>query len=448
MTCPHKTPTALTALFDPRQLVAGMLLILLFAAWTNARAAEGRLSETDQQCLNCHGTAGFEKKLANGETLSLQISRRPFTQSVHIAIGCGGCHSDVDLKAHPPAKSRITTTREHSKTLAQVCRTCHSEKFELYETSIHATLARSGNPIAPLCTDCHDPHAVRPIALQTVAEVPCRKCHDSIYNAYLGSVHGKARARGAESGAPICANCHRAHDVSVASTGDQLKNACLGCHQGALDAHKEWLPNAAQHFEVISCPVCHAPGAKRRVDLRLYDNVTQKRVSEKLGVPQFETRAQAIDTKGAGLDALAVRSLLQEFNRNDLSARTVLHGRLEVMDGPEAHQLTDKSKAISNCDTCHREGADVFQQVTISIADANGIPVRYGAQKEVLSSMISVDSIRGFYAIGGTRIKLLDVLLVLTLLTGVGVPIGHLTLKWVFARRRARAQKQDAGHAK
>ena len=60
--------------------------------------------------------------------------------------------------------------------------------------------------------------------------------------------------------------------------------------------------------------------------------------------------------------------------------------------------------------------------------------MRYGAQPEVLSSVISVDSLAGFYAIGGTRIKLLDWLLALALLGGVGVPIGHLTLRWLFRR--------------
>ena len=60
--------------------------------------------------------------------------------------------------------------------------------------------------------------------------------------------------------------------------------------------------------------------------------------------------------------------------------------------------------------------------------------MRYGAQPEVLNSMISVDSVGGFYAIGGTRIKLLDWLLALAVLGGIGVPVGHLTVSWLFKR--------------
>ena len=60
--------------------------------------------------------------------------------------------------------------------------------------------------------------------------------------------------------------------------------------------------------------------------------------------------------------------------------------------------------------------------------------MRYGAKPEVLNSMISVDSVGGFYAIGGTRIKLLDWLLALAVLGGIGVPVGHLTVNWLVRR--------------
>jgi len=42
-----------------------------------------------------------------------------------------------------------------------------------------------------------------------------------------------------------------------------------------------------------------------------------------------------------------------------------------------------------------------------------------------------VEAVGGFYAIGGTRIKLLDWLLVLVVLGGIGAPIGHMTIKWL-----------------
>jgi hypothetical protein len=258
-------------------------------------------------------------------------------------------------------------------------------------------------------------------------------------------MHGQARSASAHSGAPICADCHRAHDVSAASVGTHVKDACLGCHADALESHQKWLPNAATHFESVSCPVCHAPTAQRRVDLRLYDNA-QERMAEKKGVPQFEMKTRAADVKGQGIDAIALQSMLREFGREDGQGKTTLRGRLEVRTGAEAHQLVDKSKAISDCDSCHREGADAFQTVTISIVGADGRPLRHGAQKEVLNSAISVDSVGGFYAIGGTRIKLLDLLLVFAIGCGVAVAVGHPTLKWL-ARKYLNAIEKDRATA-
>ncbi len=261
-------------------------------------------------------------------------------------------------------------------------------------------------------------------AYDTASGGPCSKCHDPIFQAYAGSVHGKATLG--------CSECHRAHNVKPA--GDQLKSACFGCHPDAQESHQKWLPNAKRHFDAVSCPACHSPEAKRKVDLRLYDNVAQQSVVEKAGVPQFESRARSADKKGVGLDAMALHSLLREFNREGIDNKTTLRGRLEVSEGVDAHKLTRSAQAIRDCAKCHQQGADAFQSVTISIVGPDGRQVRYGAQPEVLNSIISVDSLSGFYAIGGTRIKLLDWLLALAVLGGLSVPIGHMTIRWLFKR--------------
>jgi Cytochrome c3/Doubled CXXCH motif (Paired_CXXCH_1) len=407
-----------------------------FLGQGTAQAAGNALSAADQQCLACHSVQGFEKKLANGETLSLYVQGPAFAGSVHNMIGCNGCHTDITLENHPPLKTKIVSVRENQLALTKVCRSCHADIFKRYEGSIHAALVREGNPSAPVCSDCHNPHAVNAKAeYDTATGTPCSKCHDPIFKAYAVSVHAQAGLG--------CASCHHAHDVSVASTGDRLKNECLGCHQDVLAAHQKWLPNAAQHFDTVSCAACHAPGAKLKVDLRLYDNAGQRRLVEKLGVPQFQSRARLADAEHGGLDAMALRSLLQGFNEEGI--KMTLRGRLEASTGPGAHRLMDKSQAIRNCATCHQHGASPFQSVTVSIVGPDGRPVRYGAKHEVLSSMISVDSIGGFYAIGGTRIKLLDWLLGLALLGGIGGPLVHLTINWYFKRYAQRISgKEDS----
>jgi hypothetical protein len=325
------------------------------------------------------------------------------------------------------------------------CLRCHDEEFIQYESGIHASVRRQGNTEAPVCTDCHITHRVRgKLPYKSATGAPCSKCHDAIFEAYAVSVHSQIRVKDDEDDAHVlgCPDCHRSHDVTAAATENQLKESCLACHEGVLLAHEEWLPNAGLHFEAVSCPACHAPAAQRKVDLRLYDNAAKKRIREKEGVPQFESRARAVDLEGKGLSALALQSLLREFNRDGGEGNTSLRGRLEVSTGVGSHQLTDKGRAIRDCEYCHQKGADPFQSVTISIGRPDGRSLRYDAHQEVLNSAVSIESVHGFYAIGATRIKLLDILLILSVVGGITVPIGHMTIKWLFRRRRRRGEGQ------
>lgn len=416
--------------------------LALFAAAPPAFAADEPPS-ADQQCLGCHGFAGMEKKLADGATLQLHVPGDLFAKSVHSPNGCASCHSDIDLTAHPPSKKDIKSARSYSIAATQACKGCHTDKFEQWDSSIHAALVRSGNPAAPICTDCHNPHAVIKDAATKLDQVPCQNCHKEIYTAYLGSMHANSRRNSAESYAPICSGCHSAHDVKPTSLGEGPKAACVGCHAGVLEAHQKWLPNAALHFEVVSCPVCHAPGAQRKVDLMLIDGKAQPRGTDQIGVPLFEASAGS-DSKG--IDAQTLWNLLQTLNRGGAAAnKTILRGRLTVRTGPQAHQLADKSKALSDCKTCHQEGSEAFQSVTISLVGPDGRRVGYGANADVLNSVISLDSVSGFYAIGGTRIKLLDILLILAILGGLGIAVGHVTLGWLF-RRYGLAKPHTGGH--
>lgn len=383
----RKADTATRANFHKDFLVGISAAFLLFsAALMTVRAADSALSEADNACLSCHSSEGLEKKLPNGETLSLHVPGVAFAKSVHRTIECAGCHADVDLKNHPAATSDIKSVRQYSIERAETCRQCHDDAFKQHGGSLHAARVREGNPLAPVCTGCHGSHSASP---KTAYET------------------------------------------------------CVNCHAAALGAHRKWLPNAELHHEVVSCAACHAPAALRMIDLRLYDGVAKAWVSEKEGAPLFEKLARSMDADGNGLDAAELRNLLREINRDAAASPKTLRGRVELRTGVEAHRLSDKAQAIKACDNCHRYGAEPFQNVTVSITGPDGRPVRYRAQKEILSSAFSVESLPEFYAIGGTRNKLLDVLFVLALLSGVAVPVGHITVKWLFRKFLNRSAPGD-----
>lgn len=430
--------------------VLAALVMLLPGHTQNAAASD--LSDETTACLKCHDKPTLTMKMADGKVLPLHVSTEAFLKSQHAETDCEDCHSGIDGDTHGKGKEMtvIKNRREHSMGMRESCRDCHKKNFKAYDDGVHAALIAEGSDKAPLCSDCHNPHTLLSVKEEVpMDQVPCAKCHTDIFKAYAGDVHGLKRAAKVKD-APLCANCHKAHDVKAASLGFSMRDSCVACHEDAEAKHKSWLPNAARHFEAISCPACHAPEAKRRVNLRLFDGSGQKQLREKTGVPQFKDWTESVDTKNMGLDQRALRSMLKEFSEEGGNGKTMLMGRLEVKSGIEAHQLSEKSKAIKACGSCHSQGAEPFQSVTVTIAGPDGRPVRHGVQKDVLNSLVSLDSVRGFYAIGANRIKLLDWLLLLAVggsLAGAGM---HAAVRWSFRRSRenAEALSKVAGAAK
>ena len=342
------------------------IIALAFAAAAFTAAA----AEQDSTCLACHGQAGPTKTLSGGDKLELHVDGKVFGTTVHEPMGCTGCHSAIDLAKHPGTPRKLpASAREYSLAATESCKTCHQPIFDAYLTSTHGKARAQG---APLCSDCHNPHAVTRSALA----VP--------------------------------------------------KDTCVGCHSTAVEAHQKWLPNAAHHFEVVACAACHSPNAQRKVDLRLFD-ASGKEVAA--GAPTPPSQEPLNETRLAQFVHLAGRD-----------GKVTLVGRLEVPDGAEKHALQPGAKAIKECTTCHRKDAPAFQNVTLSVISADGARVRYEARKEVLHAPTSVESVRGFYALGGTRIEILDVLLALALIGGISGPIVHLVM-------RKLSRKKDQPHA-
>jgi hypothetical protein len=330
----------------------------------------------------------MKKDLPDGGTLSLHVAGDAYAKSVHKANGCGSCHADVDIKSHPPSRRDIKSARQYSIEQAGACRQCHEDAFKLHEVSVHAMRQREGNPVAPVCTGCHGSHAITP---KTAYET------------------------------------------------------CVGCHAAALDAHRKWLPNAGLHHDVVSCAACHAPAVLRMIDLRLYDPVAKQWVAEKEGQAQFEKLARSLDADGKGLDPEEMRNLLAAINPIGMPRKT-LRGRVELRTNVEAHQLSGKADAIRACDSCHRAGAEPFRNVTVSVTGPDGRSVRYRVQDSVLKAPLAMVALPEFYAIGGTRSQLLDILFVLVLLGGAAVPIGHITVRLLarkLLKRRAGGDPRD-----
>jgi hypothetical protein len=409
-----------------------LLAVAMLAALPVTASAQQTADDPDAKCLKCHSKK-LKKKLEDGETMFLQISAEDFDQSVHRVIGCTGCHRDVAKGKHP-SRQPIASRREYSLKHNQTCSQCHAAKYTAYEGSVHASLVAEGSASAPVCSDCHSSHAIQERSVyEPVSGEPCSTCHEAIYDAYASSVHGQAREHGnvireAHVQAPICSGCHQAHDVTAVAASNYLRDTCLDCHEGAAVAHEQWLPNAGMHLQSVSCAACHSPMAERRVDLQLYDKLSRVPVVQGEEDTPIADRLREIDASGDGLSPVELWKLVRASSREGNGTDVTLRGRMEVATGVDAHRLAPRIEAVRSCESCHQGGAEAFQNVTVSISGSDGRKQRFAADKKVLNSVVSVDSVGEFYAPGGTRIRMLDGLLVLALVGGLAIPAGHIAL--------------------
>lgn len=225
----------------PRQtfwlITAGVFVLLLSLLLVSPANAEPPVQETEKYCLSCHGDSNLSVTLPSGEILSLYVSQDDLDHSVHSLKGieCEACHNDIKVYPHPELKYQ--NTRELSRVYYQTCEKCHSANYEKTLDSMHAQSAKAGNLEAPICTDCHGAHDVRPPDQpRSLISETCRECHTDIVDTYRQSVHGAALMEDENTDVPVCTDCHGVHNIQDPRTV-QFRVAepelCAGCHANA-----------------------------------------------------------------------------------------------------------------------------------------------------------------------------------------------------------------------
>ena len=389
-------------------------------------------------CLYCHRMK-LSKTHESGEVLSLQIDPANLGASVHNKHACNSCHPAYSRDAHPV--KAFETGREHAIVMSGVCSACHADKATLVKGSVHYnlsfqiadTLIRHGNLNAPICTDCHGFHTVGPKdSYETISGIPCRKCHEDIFTIYAKSMHGLARARG-EHKAPLCSSCHFAHDVGFTAMTDKIKTACLGCHKGAEDAHKKWLPNAELHLSAIGCAACHAPAAGKGIYLQVIDRNTGEQIREGkllelLGTDSVAL-AERLKAHGEGIDSGELSFLLKQLNRKGSGIDVAFIGKMDLNKYSDAHELSLRKSAVKECESCHSKDSKFFKNVTLAVIKADGRITTFGAQSGTIGSLGSAVATGSFYVLGGTRITIFDWLGILMVVGGAFIPIAHIAAR-------------------
>jgi cytochrome b subunit of formate dehydrogenase len=248
-------------------------------------AASPGLAQDNEACLNCHADSELMGTWA-GEEISVFVDQQALEASVHGNRACVDCHSDLD-----PERRRHSTRRDLE---AVDCTGCHKAEAKAHEASLHGAAAARGDPMAPVCADCHGKHdilsASDPEAPTAVMNVPmlCGTCHregspvsrtheisqESILENYSMSIHGEGLFRQGLAVSAVCTSCHTAHDILPHTDprssihADNVAKTCATCHVQIERVHRKviegqlWLE---EPHKIPACVDCHAPHQIRRV---------------------------------------------------------------------------------------------------------------------------------------------------------------------------------------
>jgi hypothetical protein len=303
--------------------------------------------------------------------------------------------------------------------------------------SIHAVLLARGDQRAPGCSDCHGAHRVGPGALaDTLDGVPCRKCHQDMFDAYRTSVHGMTKPTAAAH-PPLCASCHTAHDVKPAMASRSPRDMCLACHPAYEEGHRQQLPNPKAHLEMVACTACHVPLAyKRSIYLRLIDAAEGKLLGD------AEVQA-ALTARGVTAGQIGPKELWQLYR--DLNAKKAVNVAVAVsMDvRRNAHYLAPKQIAVRQCDACHSADSSFFRTVAVASAGPDGREVLRDVDPRALTSAYGVVLLKRFYVMSGTRLTAMDYAGVLIILGGIAFPVLHGTARMLTRHLRAGKGKPE-----
>ncbi len=234
--------------------------LLAAAALAGGLRAQSALNAA--ACLACHGQPG----IADAQGHSLQIAASAFTGSVHGALGCPACHSDIRQFPHHLPVAKVN------------CAKCHANEGSQLRGSVHAAVMR--NPAAPACLNCHgSPHAILPVRDPRSPVYPlnlphtCGACHGNpklakkyglpnVYSMYVDSIHGLALTRDGLLVAATCTSCHGSHAIlshtnpASPTARAHVPATCGKCHAGIEAKYFRGAHGQALRAGVGLAPVC------------------------------------------------------------------------------------------------------------------------------------------------------------------------------------------------
>ncbi len=335
-------------------------------------------SDTIKDCLRCHSSKALTKELLSKETLSLYVDGSKFEKSVHGALECSACHTDITMKTHPRPK-KIESRKAYVREVSQNCLLCHP-KDALMKPHMHGELVKKGEVT---CAECHGSHYIEEMkGWKKTASFSgyCLFCHKHEISKTLPSkeiislmvnqeeikksVHGKFE----------CIVCHSdfskinhpSYNLKTKSAyRTRMTGICLKCH---TDAELQKNPSHYALSKTASCIECH--GAH---------GVVSVKAAKALPINQYcmSCHSRAISMRMKNGETLSVQvkesDILGSAHKN-LKCNEC-HKEFSTTQHPVKvyESIADfREKAKDNCNNCHKEAVAKYDKSIHAMALKKG----------------------------------------------------------------------------
>ena len=206
-------------------------------------------------CGQCHGTEGMAKKHGLASVYPLYIdSIHGFALSKEgllVAANCQTCHGSHHILSHTDPKSAT-----YKVNVPETCGKCHAGINADYQQGVHGKAVAAGKLGAPVCSDCHNAHAIlqpTEAEFRTQSTPICGSCHKEKFSTYRDTFHSQLGSLGGYVETARCWDCHGAHEILPASdprspiNKANLVKTCGWCHTGANESFVQYQPHANAH---------------------------------------------------------------------------------------------------------------------------------------------------------------------------------------------------------
>lgn len=341
-------------------------------------------SQTNEECLACHGEKDFYTEDEEGRKISLYTDISLIDQSVHQGFECVTCHSGVLAEMHETKPEKVK------------CGNCHDQATESYFRGIHGKRYSQKMKGSPWCTDCHRTHNIKSFndsdSKTNRVNLPflCGECHnvtkslggviDTLGPAkqYKRSVHAKLLKEGLTE-VVVCTDCHGSHEVKSCLDENSLcfktkiTELCGGCHPDEKEEFKKDVHGKALESGILSAPSCldchgaHLIESKGEKTSAIYPPNITKYTCAKCHSEEKKSPRYGVASKRVTKYIDYYHGAISQAGDPEAPSCASCHGNHNIRPSSDLKSFTHKANLAQTCGKCHKGAGENFAKGSVHI---------------------------------------------------------------------------------